>query len=102
MLRHINEGFQLAKLSNTKYADELTMKDIIENFETKTKREFYGADGFLRVGERRDRDAKLGIAAGFMKLSRRDLFLILYTLDVHLFSFVVPSSDHSLTTRFLV
>lgn len=46
------------------------MKDAMDSFESKTKREFKGDDGFLRIGGRGDRDAKLGIANGFLRLSR--------------------------------
>lgn len=58
------------KLQNTKYADDQIMKDALESFEYKTKREFNGGYGFLRVGGRGDRDVKLGIMGGFLKLSR--------------------------------
>lgn len=46
------------------------MRDILENFEIKTKREFKGNgdESLLRIGDRRTKDAALGIKAGFMKL----------------------------------
>lgn len=53
----------------------------MESFEFKTKREFDGRDGLVRVGDRRDKDAKLGIAVGFMKLSRSDYFATI-SIDV--------------------
>ena len=49
----------------------MLLRDILENFETKTKREFKGIEeeeSYLRIGDRRVKDAALGIKSGFMKL----------------------------------
>lgn len=45
------------------------MKDIMRSFELKTKKEFKYENAFVRIGERHDMDARLGIIAGFLVLS---------------------------------
>lgn len=45
------------------------MKDIMRSFELKTKKEFKYENAFVRIGERHDMDARLGIIAGFLELS---------------------------------
>ena len=42
----------------------------MESFDAKTKQEFNGSDGLLRVGDLRDKNTKLGITSGFLSLSR--------------------------------
>ncbi|KAI5122758.1 hypothetical protein M0805_009841 [Coniferiporia weirii] len=62
------------KLQGSKYDDERTLKAFIEDeFEKKTKREFSGDSGLLRIGDRRERNDKLGIRAGFLMLSSDEL-----------------------------
>lgn len=57
------------KLRGTKYDNESTLHDILDNFESKTKQEFTGGEAYVKVGDRRARDPRLDIAMGFMNLS---------------------------------
>ncbi|THH09037.1 hypothetical protein EW145_g2296 [Phellinidium pouzarii] len=96
------------KLRSSIYDDEQTLKGLInDEFKTKTKKEFNGERGLLKVGDRRTRDDKLGIRAGFLMLTSDELAecfasSVVETVDSIKGQFAVSRSDKKKTPVWLV